>query len=276
MKKIAIFCFSGTGNTYFVGKTLCELIQNTDQCDLYAIENHREDADRLIEGYDIIGLGYPTYGSSLPPIVFRFIDALSIHQKMAFVFCTQMIFSGDGAAYGGRQLEKKGFVVLWQEHFMMPNNITDFLILDRKKPYDFVKIAHSVEKKAVRFVKNILGGTERRKGSNFISLLLGLLQRVPFENMDQAALAQAVRIEPGRCSRCGLCVELCPVANLQWMDDRIVPQKRCTLCYRCVNHCPMQAIHLASKKSVKFPYLGPAPGFEIGSVRKDIIGSSEK
>jgi len=269
MPKIAIFQFSGTGNTYFVAKTICEALRKTDRCDLFALENHLDDADRLIERYDIIGLGYPIYGSSLPPIVFRFIETLSAHQKKAFTFCTQLLFSGDGAAYGARQLEKKGFVVLWQEHFRMPNNITDLRMLDRKKPYDFARIARAVDRRASRFANLILTGREHRKGSNFGSLLLGLLQRVPFEAMDPAVLTQAVKIDSERCVRCGICVDLCPVSNLRQTQDRIIPQKRCTLCYRCVNHCPTQAIRIAAKSYVKYPYHGPTSDLAIETIRTD-------
>jgi flavodoxin len=160
MKKIAIFYFSGTGNTSFVATMLCEQIRKTDDCDLYAIEKHLEDANCLIDRYDLIGLGYPIYGSSLPTIVFQFIEALSIHQKLAFTFCAQLLFSGDGAAYGGRKLEKKGFVVKWQEHFNMPNNITDLRILDRKRPYDYAKIANATTQRAARFTKFLLSEKE--------------------------------------------------------------------------------------------------------------------
>lgn len=273
--KIAIFCFSGTGNTYRVAKTLCETIRQTDHCDLYALENHLEDADRLIETYDIVGLGYPIYGSSLPSIVFRFIEALSAHQKKAFVFCTQLLFSGDGAAYGGRQLEKKGFVVLWQEHFLMPNNITDLRIFDRRKPYDFARIDRSITKKAVRFTRWILAGKEHRKGSNPISLFLGLLQRIPYGSMNPERLAQSVRIDSKRCVRCGACVKLCPLANLRQTQEGIITQKRCTLCYRCVNHCPTHAIRLFGNGFVRYAYHGPTSGFAIESVKNDELDHTD-
>lgn len=207
--------------------------------------------------------------SSLPPIVFRFIAKLSIHQKKAFTFCTQLLFSGDGAAYGGRQLEKKGFVVLWQEHFLMPNNITDLRFFDHKKPYDYAKIECSVRKKAARLTNWILMGKEHRKGSNWGSLFLGLLQRGPFEAMNPNSLSQAVRIDSKRCVMCGVCVSLCPVINLQRVEDAIVPQNNCTLCYRCVNHCPANAIRITAKSYVKYPYLGPTKGYLMASVQTD-------
>jgi ferredoxin/flavodoxin len=276
MLKIAIFCFSGTGNTYFVANAICEVIRQTDHCDVFALEKHIEDANELIADYDIIGLGYPIYGSSLPPIVFRFIEKLSVHQKEAFTFCTQLLFSGDGAAYGGRQLEKKGFVVRWQEHFLMPNNITDLRFFDRKKPYDYAKIEHSVKKKASRLVSWIRLGKEHRKGSHFGSLLLGLLQRVPFEAMNPKSLTQAVRIDSGRCVQCGVCVSLCPVKNLQIIEETIVPQNNCTLCYRCVNHCHTNAIRIAAKSYVKYPYHGPSHDFVMASVQTDNLQGIDK
>jgi ferredoxin len=196
---------------------------------------------------------------------------LAVHQKIAFTFCTQWLFSGDGAAYGARQLAKKGFIVLWQAHFMMPNNITDLRILDHKSPYDYSKIATSVHKKAKRLVQAIIDHREQRFGSNVFSLLLGLTQRFPFEKMDRVAFARAVNIKDVWCTRCGICVKLCPTKNLFKDQNKIQTLGNCTLCYRCVNHCPTQAIRLATKQRVKYPYLGPTQAFDIKNLGKDIV-----
>ncbi len=271
MKKIALFFFSGTGNTQFVSKKITDIFRSSEECSLYSIEKHLIDASKIIETSDLIGLAYPIYGSSIPLIVREFIERLEPSDKEAFVLCTQLMFSGDGAAYGGRLLEKKGFKVLWQEHFRMPNNITDLRILTSKKKPNYAKIDRSVEKKASKFAKRILSGKPQRKGSNFMSLLLGLLQRFPYEKIEQSAYKEAIRINHELCSMCNKCILLCPTANLESKDGLIIAKDNCTLCYRCINHCPERAMHILSKKGVKYPYQGPSVDYRIASVMRDDI-----
>jgi ferredoxin len=274
--KIAIFYFSGTGNTYFMSKKLKNAFEASHHCDVYAIENHLEDANAIIDDYDLIGLGYPVYGSSLPDIVFAFIDSLQYHSKSAFTFCTQMMYSGDGAAYGGRVLGKKGFIVRWQEHVNMPNNITDVSFLTRKKPYNYEKIERYVTKKAEIFAKRILSGKPYKKGSNPLSLILGLVQRVPYEAMEKDVLSCHILIDHEVCTRCGLCVKGCPTHHLYLGETKIEQLKSCTLCYRCINHCPVQAMSLSTKQKVKYPYLGPSKDFEVDDLKKDLISKTNQ
>ncbi len=273
MKKIALFFFSGTGNTQFVAKKITDIFRKNVECSLFSIEKHLTDTAKIIQSSDLVGLAYPIYGSSIPLIVRDFIERLEHNDKEAFVFCTQLMYSGDGAAYGGRLLGNKGFKVLWQEHFRMPNNITDLRILTSKKKPNYGNIEKRVEIKASRFVTRILSGKPKRKGSNFMSLLLGLVQRVPYEKIEQSAYKEAIRINHELCSMCNKCIVLCPTANLEEKDGLIVAKANCTLCYRCINHCPEKAMHIISKKGIKYPYLGPSADYRIAAVMRDDIFS---
>lgn len=271
MKKMALFFFSGTGNTYFVAKKLCDQFRKSIHCNLYSIEKHLEDANALILEADIIGLAFPVYGSSVPYIVSDFIEGIEGNSLPAFTICTQMMYSGDGAAYAGRLLKKKGFKVFWQEHVDMPNNISDLRILTSKRLPNYERIQERVLKKMDRFSKRILSGKPKRKGSNPLSLLLGLIQRVPFEAINRSTYRNSLRIDQDKCIHCGKCVLLCPVKHLENTPEGIHSGNTCTLCYRCINHCPVKAIYMISKKGVKHPYSGPQEVFDIHKVMKDDI-----
>ena len=271
MKKIALFCFSGTGNTRFVAERIARQLRRENECSLFSLEKHLDDASSIIAKAEILGLGYPIYGSSVPDIVRDFVNRLERFDKPVFIFCTQLMFSGDGAAYGGRLLAEKGFRPLWQEHFNMPNNITDLAILTRKGPPRYAAISRRVLRRAKAFADRILSGKPKRKGSNFLSLLLGLVQRVPYEKLEQNAIRDAIRIKHDRCTLCNRCVILCPRHNLTESQGKIAIGDNCTLCYRCVNHCPEKAIYFLSKKGVRNPYHGPEADFRIQSVMQDDI-----
>jgi len=273
--KLAIFIFSGTGNTYFIGKMLQdEFNKNSSFCDLFTVEKKHDD-NRLIDDYDVIGLGYPIYGSDVPLLIKNWIDGLNMqNQKKAFVFCTQMMYSGDGAAYGGRLLGKKGFVVRQQAHFNMPNNITDYKILSPFNMHNLIKIKQRKTKQIIRFVKNILADKNSRKGSNLFSLGLGLLQRIPYQKMEMKWISNSIKIED-HCILCKKCIDLCPTGNFEIKDGILKTKNLCFACYRCINHCPVNALHCSKKTLVKHPYRGPTERFNIKDVMEDCLTTDE-
>lgn len=265
--KIVIFQFSGTGNTWFVARCLQQAFQaNGASCVVLSIET-LTDADAHIKDADIIGLGYPIYGSDLPEPVMSLIENSAMHhEKRAFVYCTQMMYSGDGAAFGAKALRQKGFIVRQLAHVNMPNNITDYRIVRWVKPMNPERLTRKVVRKTARFASAILADKRVRKGETIFSLLLGLVQRIPFRH-ERKAFKAALKID-STCIGCGRCVDLCPSGNLQMADGIAQAADLCYLCYRCVNHCPVQAIHFAKRSRVTRPYHGPTPDFDIHDVSK--------
>lgn len=270
MKKVAILFFTGTGNTSFVTNKIKESFSLDTIVDLYSIEKHPNASGIPLEDYDIVGLGYPIYGSSLPKIVRDFIQTIPMMNKEAFTFCTQLIFSGDGAAYGARLLKKRGFIVSYQEHFRMPNNLTDLGLFSSSKPLKYELLDKRITVKALKFVSRIESKSRYTKGSNPFSLILGLSQRVFFEKYEPS-FQKKLRIDEHKCTVCKLCTLTCPTGSLSVEDGKIKYSGNCTLCYRCLNLCPEQAIFLMTKKGVKSPYLGPTPDFKIMKFNKDVI-----
>ena len=274
--KVAMFIFSGTGNTYFIARKLQDDFRaNHVLCDLFTVEKKHDD-NHIIKNYDIVGLGYPIYGSDLPIPIKDWINGLeNYHEKRAFVFCTQMMYSGDGAAYGGRLLEKKGFTVRQQAHFNMPNNITDYLILRPFTKHNLPKVEQRKSKQTHRFVQKIIRDQRCRKGSNPISLCLGLLQRIPYQKMEMEWISNTIKIEDN-CILCGTCIDLCPTDNFQITDGKLVTKNACIACYRCINHCPVNALHASKKSLVINPYKGPVKRFDIKNVMEDHLTKSEE
>lgn len=51
-----------------------------------------------------------------------------------------------------------------------------------------------------------------------------------------------VRIDAGKCTGCGGCIDLCPSIAIGMINDRVViDEKQCTECFICVKVCPMRA-----------------------------------
>ncbi len=265
--KIGIFHFSGTGNTYFVANTLKKHFKSKGHLvDILAIENHLED-DESNFNYDIIGIGYPIYGSDVPKIVNEWVNRLPVLSQRIFIFCTQMMYSGDGANYIGKRLRKREMVVHQQAHFNMPNNITDIKIFKPGKHLTEKQI-EKLNNNCQVFAHKILDDQISLKGSSILSLFLGLVQRFPFQRLEKQIFDSSIKLED-TCVLCGKCVEICPVKNFEISEGKLKTNNSCILCYRCVNNCPKLSLHISRKRKVIYPYKGPTEEFVIKSVMID-------
>ena len=244
--------FSGTGNS----KYIAELFSREMNAGSYSIE---EDVDfsELISANDTIGFCYPIYASRVPRIlrsfVARHMDVLK--GKKLIIFCTQMLFSGDGAR-AFTSLFPCGHVdVVYAEHFLMPTNVNNLLILPLAGDKSVEKYIARAQRKVQAVCADIKAGKVKRRGFNLGSRLLGLPQAAVLPLMERK-FNSAVRVRKS-CDGCGLCVKLCPMQNLVLEDGRITHKRDCTACYRCVNKCPRGAITVGFHGKVRGRYWGP-------------------
>ncbi|MBT9154941.1 MAG: hypothetical protein DDT39_01627 [Firmicutes bacterium] len=247
MPKASIFYFSGTGNTWWVANELAAaLSQRHIEASAYSIEQIVAGrAAELVAASDLVGFGYPIYGSDLPLPMQRFIAEIEVHHvKTAFVFCTQWLWSGDGASLGASLLRARGFGVRWGEHFHMPSNVSVPVLpwpLHTDAPLAKAKYLRHSAFRVQRLAAHIALGRPFYRGFNTLSTVAGLLQRVPYRrHLHQ--FRDALAPDPARCTRCALCVRLCPADNLLVEHDTIRTVGRCVLCLRCYSFCPEYAI----------------------------------
>lgn len=53
---------------------------------------------------------------------------------------------------------------------------------------------------------------------------------------------RSIRLDDN-CIGCGTCAKVCPVRNIEMVEDRPVWQHRCEMCLACDEWCPRKAIH---------------------------------
>lgn len=225
------------------------------------------DADRLTAENDAVGIAYPVYGSDMPQLMKDFIGSLALVKgKRAFVFCTQWLWSGDGARVGARLLQGRGFQVGWAEHFSMPNNVSVTAASFLPYTNDPDRLARKLAKTAVKikcFAGRIDGGKPYRRGFNLAALMSGNIQRLPFRRIFPR-LRNDIGVDLSRCTNCGCCASLCPAGNLTWDDNGIKTHGSCILCLRCYSFCPQMAVTYMKKPhrlTRGKPYQGPVEQF---------------
>jgi len=245
-----ILYFSGTGNTKYLSEHFAEIMKSTS----YSIEDN-EDFEGLISRNETIAFCYPIYGSCVPEIMRDFVlkNKVGLKGKNLIIFCTQMLFSGDGARVFTELIEDIDVNIVYAEHFNMPNNICNFFLLPVKSREKARRALEKADRKLLKTCNYIENGKVNKRGFNIFSEYVGLIsQRLHFRTIEKKA-KKDVRISPD-CNSCGKCVQVCPRKNLEIHDNKISQKGKCTLCYRCVNICPQKAITVLLHTRVKKQY----------------------
>ncbi len=50
------------------------------------------------------------------------------------------------------------------------------------------------------------------------------------------------KVNSERCVRCGTCVSVCPMNNIEIVDDKVTWNHNCECCLACIHWCPCNAI----------------------------------
>jgi len=212
------------------------------------------DFDRLITANEVIGFCYPIYGSKVPRIMREFVQKRIefFKNKKIIIFCTQLIFSGDGVRVFTDMFPRNFLQVIYAEHFLMPNNVNNLFILPLESDRKIKKYFKKAEQKMQVVCNNIKNKKIIKRGFNIFSRILGLPQGLLMPKIEKKAL-DSVKILHD-CTQCGLCISICPMNNFENQNGKIVTKQNCTICYRCINKCPEKAIQVFIKARVKKQY----------------------
>lgn len=242
--------FSGTGNSkYCIERFLEEYDKGSPA---FSIEQD-EVATHIKRHHELV-ISYPVQFSNIPKILYDYIITNSQiwRGKKIFILATMGLFSGDGAGVLARLLRKYGAEITGGLHLKMPDSISDEKVLKRndKRNLALIRNAEAKIRKAVLQIKN---GTPPQEGLGIWYHMAGLFgQRLYFYNKTKH-YTDTLKINPEKCTGCGLCEKLCPMRNIKSGNGTAVSGNQCTMCYRCVNKCPGQAITLLGKHVVA-PY----------------------
>lgn len=248
-QNIKVYYFSGTGNTQLVAKKIVETFRNRGYA--AALFNIEKAGDVVIEDGDVVGIGFPVAVFTTFPIVFGFLNKIEgAKGNSAFVFATM----GGSSLYGimGRMkriLSEKGFTPLSYREFRMPINL--FLHYPERKCRERIKKSLV---QAEKFVDKIIAGDHQWKHVPLLSDLVPRLSRA-FYGLTQYRWHQKylkMKIDHAKCNSCGICVEKCPVHNIELLE-KVKIGDRCQYCFRCVGICPRGAIHgIASPRTLHY------------------------
>ena len=246
-----MFYFSGTGNSKYIAELFCTEMDAA----CHSIEEN-VDFGELIDANEVIGFCYPIYASRVPRIMREFVyrHMQSFKGKKLIIFCTQLLFSGDGARAFAAMFPRDYIEVIYAEHFLMPNNVSNLFICPVTNDTGIEKCITRAQNKMKSVCNDIKNDKVKKRGFNVISQILGLIQGVWISALEKKA-NNSISIS-NNCTNCHICVSVCPMQNLVYENERITHKHNCTICYRCINKCPKKAINVFLRGKVRKQYKG--------------------
>lgn len=261
-KCIAILYFSGTGNTAVVAGLLKDGLVRSSQVEMIKIEDILQKKVEFTPAvYDLIGVGYPSYGFNVPGIVYDFVNQLGKDEKkdvFLFMTCAGPCYINDIASTGlKRKLKKLGYNVIYEKVFVMPANV----IIQYRE--EIVKqLYNAAVKKTLAMAGDLSCGKVSVRNAGILPMLLRWTY-VWIERPWIKTIALDFTVNES-CIRCRKCVDNCPGRNISLRDNKIKFGINCAGCYRCVYNCPQRAI---SARIFKKAIL--KKGYDISKVIRD-------
>lgn len=241
--KIALYYFSGTGNTKCLVDRLAHILRpHGIELSVFPLEKGFHE---LEGGCEHIIFAFPANSQAVSPFIWQFFRSLPKAKGTE----VDILITLNESTYVLKPLEallkRKGYVPMSVTEISMPNNM---LTEPANDAADKVRIETAFQDLEL-FAKSIVIDRPYRhpakKGSFFVSFL-ARNTGLPSMSMRRIFVLQ---IRNDLCTRCGLCVRECPVGNIEMGD---VPKRlnRCELCMKCLADCPEKAIFFKGKENM--------------------------
>lgn len=245
MKRIDIYWFSGTGNSLLIANELKNYFEKKEiEVRLLAIENTDP---KNIDLEATIGIITAVAMQGTYRVVWEFIKNLpEANGENVFFADTLQAYSGGLLGPVKKILENKGYNTLSAKEFKMPTNFRR----DSKAGFEDKEIIDKAKLEIKEFCNQIISEKKNWRNNSVFSTFLSQLSKSVFlEKINRGIMR--IKIDESKCIKCGVCVKLCPVKNLEGNGVPLSKDK-CILCHRCVGFCPKNAIGFGAKRTIPY------------------------
>jgi Fe-S-cluster-containing hydrogenase component 2 len=215
--------------------------------DTYNIEKLVSKGEKIVlSGYDSIGIGYPVYAFNTPKTVWDLVKSLPMGEgRKVFIFKTAgepFYWNDSSSLMIIKRLQKKGYRVVFERHYLMPYNII------MRYPDSLVKqMYNTTQKLCIDMAERIMNGEEHLPKFTFKSRLAAFVFRIQWPG---AAINGRLCSTNKRCNLCMKCANSCPTHNILLKSGKICFSWKCVMCMRCVMYCPKDAINFGLLKGL--------------------------
>lgn len=252
-----IFYLSGTGNSLWAAEVIAKetgdsMISITD-----ALKNCR--SFTLADG-ERIGFVFPVHGWRPPKTVRRFVEKITFantdgHYVFALVTAGDNI--GETIGIFESDLRKKDICLDAAFSLIMPESYVGLPFMD----VDTIEKEKIKKENSARRISSHIKVIMARESSKR-GLDIGRWPRINSRIIGGFFTRYLITDRPfhvteDKCVKCGLCAEVCPVADINGGKGKI-PEWRhngnCMTCFSCYHHCPNHAIEFGGRTRKKGQY----------------------
>jgi len=246
-----IYYFSGTGNT----KAVAELLKNKLECQMYSIEERSTVENNMV-------LMFPIHAFGTPEIVLTWLRTLPKADRKAAIVTTgadYISINKNAAKSAIKILSSKGYDVTYDRIVVMASNFAVGY------PDAFNKQLYEVAKEKVEDIAYDLNHQIKRRYGNTYSFSFSQMLYYAESRFGTKSFGLSLRTKD-TCTKCMICVKLCPRNNIVLKRDKIRFKSHCMMCMRCIYKCPVQAIH-----SIGMNFAILSGGYDIETLIKSPI-----
>ena len=245
---VSIYWFSGTGNSLIIALECMRYFKDHGHpVTCFPIESTDPQS---VKGQGLTGFVVPVAGQSTYPFIWEFFEKLSEADGTPCFFAdTMAMYSGGILGPLKTLLKRKGYHPIAAREFIMPNN------LFRKKGRP--EMEQALIKKSKTGTRIFCEQMVQGKGSwwdipGYSRIMSCWYRYRPMVNAFKKIVDY--QIDPERCTRCGICIKLCPENSLILSDHHSVPVRTetCSLCHRCFAYCPEEAVRIGRKDHFRY------------------------
>lgn len=223
-----IFYFTGTGNSLAIARELNDYLG--DQGEVISIADFKKEKEVNI-AEDIVGFVFPVYLGDIPWFAKEFILKLEFaNDPYIFAVTNCSLADKGGLASISGALVSKGQSLSLGEVIQVHGNC--------------VPLPEFIEQKKVQKIPSKLKQIATRIGQREISYKGKIAEVTPTfvsEVRDKLDYMTKFKVT-SNCTGCGLCTQVCPLDNIQVVDERPIHGTNCTECWACFHWCPQKAM----------------------------------
>jgi ferredoxin len=240
-----VFYFSGTGNCLKVAKDLSKEIGN---CEIVSMAK----AFEFTKQYGKIGFVYPVYFWGLPKKVIEFLENMNLKNNENAYFYA-IATHGGSAGNAVFQL----YELLFKKHGIKLNYGQKLQMFSNYVPmYNMSKKVEEITKKSNERLLPIIDAIKAGK-NNRVSKLMKI-----FEFLNKGFVKKVSNMDKNytvgnTCSGCAVCEKVCPVKNIEMLNNKPKFNHRCENCVACIQFCPQKAINYKNATQNRRRYTNP-------------------
>ena len=248
-KSTIIFVFSGTGNSLY---TAMRIHENSENCKILSIPKVLEDKKFNYEATRI-GFIFPVHFQNVPNIVRNLLKNIKISgNPYLFAIATSGGEIGKTFQNINKLLDNQNRTLHSEFSLVFPSN--SIVMEDRTNTPEKIDMLLKNSERRIDEIIEIISNNKIEKcsykKSSFKDRFGCLMGRIFLYRIFND---KSFKVDDEKCIRCGTCVSVCPMNNIEIVDEKVTWNHNCECCLACIHWCPKTAIeHMKTKEIPRY------------------------